>query len=384
MFADDRAHSPALKPSAYYDPEVFAAEVKVLRKGWHIIGAAEQLAHHGDYISTDLCGLPVIARNEGGSIVAFINVCCHRQSLLAGPGCGNAQVLRCQYHGWEYDSDGKLAKLPDGPSFKGFKAAGVRLRPVRVETFGSLVYACADESAPGLSQWLAPLGGELAPFYQRPLELLFVHTTEHPVNWKVILENAVESYHVPLVHPGTYARYRDPSLHDHRIEPEFTRYADLEPWNTSLTGRGLDGLAQVLLRDAAGKRFVHAHRFPNQLYYFGDLYCDVAVVTPISPQRARHTWIAFVPQQLRSRLLKPLQLAWRAVIRRQVERIAREDRHIWTAVQKGVAFAEPGQGVLSAREERIFAFQSWLASSLALEGQHQRSDERGEKALRVP
>jgi phenylpropionate dioxygenase-like ring-hydroxylating dioxygenase large terminal subunit len=365
MFVHQGALEPALEPSDYANPEILERERNtVFAHGWHLVACSDQLAREGSFVSTEIAGLPVLVRREQGALHAFVNVCAHRHSLLESPGCGVRDRLRCRYHGWEYDVEGSLRKLPDGRSFKGVKASNLQLRKLRVERFGPLVYVAPDERDPPLREWMGALADELAPFYERPLRMVFSRTSEHDVNWKVIVENAVESYHVPMVHPETFRYYRDPALHDHRLEPNFTRYSDLEPWSTSWMGRALQLFAKLAIPNSDGKRFRHAHAFPNQLYYFGDLFCDVAVVTPLGPKRSRHTSFGFVADQLLlSPLTAPLQRIFGTLVSKQGARIFGEDGSAWSAVQKGLEHPN-GRGVLSAREERVWAFQRWVAAQL--------------------
>ncbi len=365
MFVHDGVLAPALEPADYTSAETFERERSaIFARGWHPVACSDQLRAEGTFVSTDIAGLPVLVRREAGALHAFVNVCPHRHALLEAPGCGVRDRLRCQYHGWEYDVAGSLRKLTDGRSFKGLKATSLRLRTLRVESLGPLVFVAPDDRDPPLRSWLGALAEELAPFYQRPLRRVFMRSSEFDVNWKVIVENAVESYHVPMVHPETYRYYRDPALHDHRIEPNFTRYGDLEPWSTSHTGRVLSLYAKLAIRNADGKRFRHAHAFPNQLYYFGDLFCDVSIVTPLGPSRARHTCFAFVADDLHARgLTAPLQRLFGALVTRQSAQIFGEDVSIWRSVQAGLAHPN-GRGALSAREERVWSFQRWVADQL--------------------
>jgi len=373
MFAATGALAPALTPSAYSDAAFFAREAAgvfgvettgvrrfVASRVWHLVASTFQLANAGDYVSTDIVGVPVIVRNVGDRIAAFVNVCLHRQSVLELPGCGHRDQLRCRYHGWEYDDEGKLAKLPDGPSFRGFKVGDRKLHGLRVESYGPLVFVTGAADAPSLAEWLAPLATDLGRFYRRPLVPIGTRSFEADVNWKIVVENAVESYHVPLVHAGTFRDYRAEELHDHQIADTHTRYADLEPMGTTTSGRATTLLARLLMRDPDVARFRHAHFFPNLLFYFGELYCDVAVVTPISPTRMRHTAFAFAPDGLRSRALAPLRDLWGKTMWWYGGKIFREDGTAWRGVQAGVRAAE-GAGVLSAREERVAAFQRYVA-----------------------
>src|SRR6185503_4058666 len=67
----------------------------------------------GDFLSRVVSGTPLVVRNDGTRLRCFLNVCRHRHAVLVGAPCGNAARLRCQYHGWEYDDDGRLAKVPE-------------------------------------------------------------------------------------------------------------------------------------------------------------------------------------------------------------------------------------------------------------------------------
>jgi len=364
VFTQSRAEPAPLDPRAYTSTEAFDAEQPVLREGWHLVAVQQQLARPGDFVATDVSGVPVLVRNHEGTVRAWLNVCAHRHSLLEAPGCGRRDRLRCQYHGWEYAADGRLAKLPDGPSFPGFKAPAAALTCLPVECFGALVFVRLGEGPP-LREQLGALADELTAAYARPLELLWARVQTFEVNWKVIVENAIESYHVPLVHPNTFARYRAPELHDHLLAPTFTRYRDLEPWSTTWQGRALGSFARVLLPERSDRRNTHAHLFPNTLLYFGDLYCDAVVLTPLSPRSTRVSSFAFMPSAFRSRLLKPAGWAWARFIDRTVERINSEDRSSWAWVQAGLDTRPTRRATLGAREERITAFQRWLVEQLA-------------------
>lgn len=363
MFVHDGMLEPALHAVDYESVDSFRTERDTaFRSGWHCVATTFQLSDHGAFVATDVAGLPVLVRHEDGQgLHAFVNVCAHRHSLLESPGCGVRDSLRCRYHGWEYDLDGKLNKLPDGRSFRGLKVANIGLRTLPVATFGPFVYVSLDESGSSLADWLGPVQGELEPFYTRALRPAWVRVSEHDVNWKVIVENAVESYHVPVVHPETFRYYRAPELHDHRIEQTFTRYGDLEPWSSSGTGRAFERLAKLVLPSGDGRRFRHAHRFPNQLFYYGDLFCDLSIVVPLGPKRSRHVSYGFVPDALRfGRTFVPLMRMLAKTLELQGSKIFREDLSVWDGVQAGLAHAQT-RGVLSAREERVWAFQRWVA-----------------------
>lgn len=364
MFHHDRALEHVLKPQAYSDARNFDREIKHLfRPAWHFAALQRDLAREGSQVARDVAGVPVVIRNEGGELRAFLNVCAHRHCMIVREGCSQAKALRCQYHGWEYGHDGRLTHLPDGRSFKGLEARQIALDSVRVETLGPLVLVNLDAHATGFLDALGDFGEELVRFFGDH-RVIRVWSTDHAVNWKLIAENAVESYHVPLLHPGSFRDFRAPELHEHTLHPNYTRYLDLKPWENDVVGLGARLLARVLLRKPTMRRFTQAHVFPGLLLYYGDLVSTLIALEPLGPTSTRHIAISFVPRGIRGgALLRPLQDAFGFVFTTMGERILREDMKAWPAIQHGLDHSRAA-GVLGAREERVYAFQRWVAERL--------------------
>src|SRR5437868_11647961 len=138
-----------LTPTAkfYVDPARLKAEdEEVFARSWQLVGHVEQLAHPGDYFTTQLGREPLLFTNDAGVIRGFFNVCRHRAGPVA-QGCGKAQRLSCRYHGWTYDLAGQLVRTTemDGADFDPSK---IRLQPVAVHRFGPLLFAALDPATP--------------------------------------------------------------------------------------------------------------------------------------------------------------------------------------------------------------------------------------------
>src|SRR5690606_20534621 len=123
-----------------------------------------------------------------------------------------------------------------------------------------------------------------------------VWSTEHEVNWKVIAENAVESYHVPLVHPGTFRAFRPPELHEHALHDRYTRYLDKKPWESDAQGLAARALLRLLVPAPAMRRFTQAHVFPGLLLYYNELVSTLISLEPLGPTRTRHLAITLLPR----------------------------------------------------------------------------------------
>jgi choline monooxygenase len=368
MFVHSTALPHVLPPSAYSDAAVFAAEQQqLLRRSWQFVAVrSTQLAHPGDQVVRELHGVPVVVRNDDGVINAFVNVCAHRHAMVAAPSCKHQGTLTCQYHGWQYDDDGALKKLPDGRSFAGLDARALRLKKLRTDVVGELVFASLadrnDDDSTGFIDGLGDMGAEFVRCFGDHFPVR-TWVTEHDVNWKVIAENAVESYHVPAVHPNTFTAFRAPELHDHTLHPRYTRYVDKKPWD-GFAGVVAQTLAKTWLPQPTLSRFTHTHVFPTTLLYYGDLVSTVVSLEPLSATRTRQVAVSFLPKTLRSSLWRPLQWAFGRTFAALGERILREDMAAWPSIQQGLLHSEQA-GVLSCREERVYAFQQYVAAGIA-------------------
>jgi phenylpropionate dioxygenase-like ring-hydroxylating dioxygenase large terminal subunit len=336
----------------------------MFEKEWHFVGLADDLSRNGDYVSASPLALPVVCRNSGGELRAFQNVCAHRHCAVVAPGKGSGKTLKCQYHGWEYGDDGRIAKLTDGVSFKGLKVKDLGLEPYRVETLGGLVFVNFDAHGASLRESLGEMASELDHFFGNH-RLLWHWVNEYPVNWKIIIENAVESYHVPMLHPGTFMDYKKEEHHDHRFGPHFTSYLDVAPMGRSITDLAFGTLTRMSVASARFDRAKHIHVFPHHLFEVREIYSLFSTVEPLGPRRTRFTSFGFLPRNIRLPLInRPIQWAFGRTLTAMARRIMGEDIGIWNEVQRGIA-ASHHAGVLSRREERVHAFQRYVADRVS-------------------
>ncbi|HTK94134.1 MAG TPA: aromatic ring-hydroxylating dioxygenase subunit alpha [Terriglobales bacterium] len=191
-------------PSNYYvDPAVQEQEKeRVFARTWQIAGRAEQVAKPGDYFTTELVGEPLLlARDTEGKLRGYYNVCRHR----AGPpatGCGNRKVFRCGYHGWTYALDGKLLNAPECEGVENFHPEEFTLRPVRAEEWGGQVFVNLDERAEPLAKWLGEMPQQAKRFGFERMKLAARRNYLMECNWKTYIDNFLEGYHLPSVHPS--------------------------------------------------------------------------------------------------------------------------------------------------------------------------------------
>lgn len=188
-------------PARFYrDPDIAAREREaVFGSSWQLVTHLDRLREPGQALATTLAGWPLLlVRGDDGVLRAFHNACRHRAGPLLWDGeATRCQTLRCRYHGWQYGLDGRLLRTPDF----GGDAGADGLFPVTVDTWRSLVFVHIGEPAAPLASALAPFAeaAVAAPFEAFQFDRIVTHDLD--CDWKTYVENYLEGYHIPYMHP---------------------------------------------------------------------------------------------------------------------------------------------------------------------------------------
>lgn len=175
----------------------------VFARSWQLVAHAAQLTGAGDHVPSSIAGVPlVIVRGEDGALRALHNVCRHRAGpLVLCPGRA-AKSLRCRYHGWNYALDGQLRSATEMHGASGFDVAQVHLPQARVALWQGLVFVCLDAATPPLEEVVAGMAQRMD---ERDFGSMRFHrrvSYDIACNWKTYVDNYLEGYHLPHVHPG--------------------------------------------------------------------------------------------------------------------------------------------------------------------------------------
>lgn len=121
-----------IPPSAYHDPQEFAAEQRWLYGSqWIFVGMLFEL--QGSHAGVKVGGLDLLLqRDASNSPRAFLNTCAHRHAQLCTPG-RHAGAVRCPYHGWVYDREGVPVGIPGKAAFPEVVAEPARNRLVEFD-----------------------------------------------------------------------------------------------------------------------------------------------------------------------------------------------------------------------------------------------------------
>ncbi len=173
----------------------------VLARSWQLVAHAGRLENIGDHVVTAIAGVPlVIVRGEDRQLRALHNVCRHRAGPIALCDGRAATRLRCRYHGWTYALDGRLLSAPEMDAATAFAPGQVHLPEARVATWQGLVFAALAD-VPPLAEVLDGIDTRIGPgaFADHCLQRRVAYDIE--CDWKVYVDNFLEGYHLPHVHP---------------------------------------------------------------------------------------------------------------------------------------------------------------------------------------
>jgi choline monooxygenase len=233
-------YASTLPARQYTEPSVLADENRLIfARTWQLAGNAAQVREAGQFFTTTIAGEPLlIVRGNDGVLRAMSNVCRHRAGPIAR-GDGKRPVLQCGYHGWTYTLDGRLAATPEFDGVQNFDKDACVLPRFRVETWNELVFVNLDPDGESLTEFLGELLADMPKHDYSGFQLAHRKVWELECNWKVYVDNYLEGYHIPIVHPGLfreldYASYRTETKKSYSIQfaptrrPERIRTSDGE------------------------------------------------------------------------------------------------------------------------------------------------------------
>jgi phenylpropionate dioxygenase-like ring-hydroxylating dioxygenase large terminal subunit len=167
---------------------------------WQIACREEEVAQPGEYVEYVIGDQSVLVVRTEHGVVAHHNACLHRGTRLAeGAGCFDGDI-RCRFHAWRYDFDGRLREVVDAHEFPPMPE-GLCLAPVRAACWGGFVFVNLDPDAMPLLDFLHPLPELLAAYHVEDMRLRAYQSTVLPANWKAVIDAFNEAYHVQGTHP---------------------------------------------------------------------------------------------------------------------------------------------------------------------------------------
>jgi choline monooxygenase len=350
----------------YTDPSVLALEkTRIFQQTWQLVGTLNQpcgevngkkrtIADPESYFTFDLAGEPiVVVRDAAGKLRAFSNVCRHRAGPVA-EGAGCRRVFNCGYHGWTYTLDGRLIGTPEVDGVEFFDRSTMGMVPLRCETWQQFIFVNFAADGPSLTEYLGNIPEVAHDFSFDGLGLVERRDYVVNCNWKVYVDNYLEGYHIPIVHPGLmkeidYPRYRCETsrYHSQQLGPVKEVKAGEEKDRVYAPGNGL-------------KEALYFWIFPNLMLNFYPDNVSMNLVVPLSHDKTLTIFEWYFhdseSEKARERAAKAIEFS---------DTVQQEDIHICEAVQRGLQSVTYDRGRYSVkRENGVHHFHMLLSEFL--------------------
>ena len=351
-----------MPPFTYTSPEFYQREVeRIWRKTWNFIGSTDQIRNKGDYFTLNFAGVPtIVLRDHDSKIRAFANTCRHRGSELL-EGKGNCKLIVCPYHSWTYDLSGNLRGTPEMDKTLNFNKADYGLIPIAIDTWGNFLFINFDKNPEPLKKHLGDLPEKLAPYRLENMALARRKAFEMDCNWKLLVENAKESYHIGTVHRATINQYASAKAAGYWVEKATGDYvvtfAQHEGSMALLKGaKGFPVIESLEGRREAGGTYAPL------IYPSTYLACTIDCawyleMHPISPSKTYMVHGALFPRDRLDRpdfeeVAKNYYHRWDVTIEEDILASVRQQRGLETP------FAPPGR--FSHREPLVHEIDNWV------------------------
>jgi choline monooxygenase len=334
------AEASTIPASWYIDPRIADLEQQtVFSRTWQVMGRVDQLEKPGQFVTAIVAGEPLVAvRGNDGVLRAFYNVCRHHAAAVVTEPCGQASLLHCPYHGWNYGLDGALKGMPEFDGVKNFERKDNGLIPARVETWEQFVFVNLDDAAASLTEFLGGLVKRVAPLGLSKLQYFTTKSYDIHCNWKVFVDNYLDGgYHVPHLHKGLSAVL---DYKEYTIENEDRYCLQSSPMVSS--DNDADAATSTTRR---GDRAWYFWLHPNFMFNCYEGYLDTNLVIPIDVDHCRVIFDFY---------FSDISESARAYNEQSVavgNRVQDEDLGICEAVQRGLKSRAYRSGRLSARRE---------------------------------
>lgn len=336
---------------------------RIFTQDWICIGRADEIAAPGDYLTHEIAGVPVVAiRQDDGTVRAFVNACAHRFSCVFTDPCGTGRSYTCPYHGWTYDRTGALIGAPGMEMKAGFDKARHTLRTLHAEIWQGFLYvSLAETPETSLETVLATFRDTVVGRYNMAAYRTRIRETMiWNANWKNLIENFTESYHVPVAHGRTFARHAKP-LSDYVCGEDSDYYGYHRAPQPADTGPGAAHPRNTRLKGEWRRMMIDFCVFPCHLVTLMPDYLWYISVQPHGIDRMRAIWGVAFPEEILEDIPDGEEDKWLDEFMSYMNVANGEDKPLVEALHKGTSSPLLPPGMLHPIERNIWQFTRYLA-----------------------
>jgi choline monooxygenase len=348
----------------YRSEDVLTAErERIFASGWICVGRTVDLPNKGDYLTAEL---PLVRNTlttddtagHRSEIAAFDNVCVHRGARLLD-GCGTQARLTCPYHAWVYRLDGQLIGGPYMTQTADFDATNHRLVGLAIEVWEGFIFVNQDPNAESLPPKLTGLTEVVSSFNMAGYVPVHSQVDVWATNWKLLVENFMDAYHIFKVHKGTFAKNGDNTL-------DTTMFPGTSDWaHHRVVHDGGDDICHADNTSLVGdmrKAVVLAAVFPCHVMQLQGNWLWYLQITPLGTDRCRIRWdVSVAPEMLAA---QPDPAAYIARVLDLLNAVNAEDQPIVEGLRRSVESPQFPRAPFSYLERNVYDFDRYVATRL--------------------
>lgn len=353
--------------AAYSCEDVLAREVtELFGNDWLCVGRSVDVARPGDYITAEIPApggghrSVIVIRSDGGEIKALDNVCVHRGARLL-EGCGSETRITCPYHAWVYRTDGSMVGAPymaDSIEHDGrpFDASSHRLTELRTEIWEGFVFVNQCDQAPPLAPQLIGLHEVVGRYAMAGYVPVHEQVDVWRTNWKLLVENFMDAYHVFKVHKNSFGASGD-SVAETEMFPGTDRWA--HHLVVEAAGPDLAHADNAGLTGPWRKTTVLAAVFPGFVIQLQPDWMWLLRITPLGTDRVRIAWqVAVAPDVLAD---QPDRDAYVTDLMALIDLVNSEDLPIVEGIRRSVDRPQFERAPLSYLERNVYDFDRYVS-----------------------
>ena len=336
---------------------------RIFNQEWVCIGRCDEIPSTGDYLTHEIAGTPVlVVRQESSEIRGFVNACAHRFTCLTKEATGHAFAFTCPNHAWTYGIDGQLDHAPFMDMKSDFDIKKIYLETLQIETWEGFVYVTLSENPKKsvASSLEALRKNAVGQYDMESYKTVIREDMSWNANWKNLIENFTESYHVPIAHPKTFANHKK-QIQDYKCGEDSDHYCYHYAPQEPEYGPGAAHPKNKKLKGVWRRTMVDFCVFPNHLVTLMPDYLWWVSVMPTGTGQFKATWGVAVPQEILDEVPTEDYDEWLREKITYMDTANKEDRGLVEGLHIGTQSLRLPQGALHPIERNLWQFAKYLS-----------------------
>jgi len=359
-FEESSPIPPAINHSIhFYNHE----QDRIFNQEWICIGRCDEIPLPADFLTHEIAGTPVLCvRQDSGDIMSFVSACAHRFTCLSKEKSGHAFAFTCPNHAWTYGIDGQLKHAPFMDMKSNFILSEHNLERLHTETWEGFIYvSLSKKPKKGIAESLDALKKNIVGRYEMAsYKTLIRESMCWHANWKNLVENFTESYHVPIAHPKTFAGH-EKKIKDYECGEDSDHYCYHFAPQELEEGSGAAHQLNTSLKGKWRRTMVDFCVFPNHLVTLMPDYLWWVSVMPNGVDEFNATWGVAVPQEILNDIAEEDYERWVKEKIDYMNTANEEDRVLVERLFKGSQSVRVPQGTYHPIEKNLWQFTKYLS-----------------------